>query len=287
MEIAKKFNGEIVSADSRQVYKGMDIATGKDLQAYRKVPVHMLDVVDPTQQFSVAKYSELARRALNDVWSRGKLPILVGGTGLYIKALVDGIGTLNVPPDMVLREKYADKTVDELFNILKDISPEKADSMNESDKKNSRRLIRTIEVASHIPLPHQHSHFSPSTSVLMIGLTASTDILKQKISERIDKWVKGGAQKETKRLIASGVSWDSQSMNAIGYREWKPYFSGDVGLDEVIAKWKHNEWQYAKRQMTWFKRDKRIQWFDIADVKFEEKVERLVREWYTRTNENC
>lgn len=284
VRLAKKIDGEIVSADSRQVYRGLDIATGKDLLAYGDVPVWMLDVVRPTQQFSVALYRELAVRVIREVWERKKLPVLVGGTGLYIKAVVDGIETAVIPPSKKLRKKYEGKSADELFSVLSKIDSKKAQSLNDSDRKNPRRLIRAIEIASHFPPQNPHSHIPLPTSSLMIGLTASPDILKGKIETRIAGWVKEGAEGEVRKLIASGVSWDTQAMNAIGYREWRPFFERKAGGEEVVTQWKKDEWQYVRRQLTWFKRDKRIVWFDITKNGWGEKVERLVKEWYDKSS---
>ena len=282
--LAKEFNGEIISADSRQVYKGMNIGTGKDLPTYGDIPVWMLDIVKPDEQFSVAQYSKLARKALEDIWKRRKLPILIGGTGLYIKALVDGIDTLHVLPNAQLRKKYESKTAEELFSILHGISSEMAASLNASERKNKRRLIRKIELVMYdqenddISIYHHRAAYMQN--ILFIGLIASSDVLKKRINNRIDEWIKRGAEDEVKKLILSGVSWNAQSMNAIGYREWKSYFDKKSTLDETIAEWKKNEWQYAKRQMTWFKRDKRIFWFDIENPNWAENVEKKIREWY-------
>lgn len=283
VNLAKKFNGEIISADSRQMYRGMDIATGKDLEAYGDVPVYMLDVVDPDERYSVAQYSKLARLALEDIWSRGKLPIIVGGTGLYIKAVVDGIQTSVIPPDAQLRKEYENKTASELFEILTKIDWKKANSMNESDRKNPRRLIRAIEIANwnvEMRSANVDNEVGSEIETLMIGLTAPTDILKARINARISRWLKVGAEGEIRRLIASGVPWSAQAMNAIGYRQWKPYFEGNSEKGKVISEWKKEEWQYAKRQMTWFKRDKRIIWFDIESPNWSENVEKQVNEWY-------
>ena len=288
VRLARKFNGEMVSADSRQVYKGMDIGTGKDLSVYGDVPVHMLDVASPKKSFSVAQYSELASKALRDIWSRGKLPILVGGTGLYIKALVDGIGTLNIPPSEQLRKEYDGKTVSELFGILAALNPKKARSINESDRKNPRRLIRAIEIVKWNIEYGIANVEENKKDILMIGLSASPEVLRQKIDIRINGWVKEGAQDEVKKLIAEGMSWNSQAINAIGYREWKPYFEGKSDKrsltlrdkEKVISEWKKNEWRYAKRQLTWFKKDKRVNWFSIEDPNWVQSVEKKVRQWY-------
>lgn len=302
IHLAKGFNGEIVSVDSRQVYRGMDIATGKDLPAsfkfqissfkfrgrttgyylFDNVPVWMLDIVRPTEQFTVADYTAIASRVIRDIWKRGKLPILVGGTGFYIKALVDGINTLNIPPNPKLREAYAGKTVAELFDIFFHLDPEKASSLNDSEKKNKLRLIRRIEIAQFGKAigDSTNQYIESKYDVLMIGLTMPRDLLKGKIEERIDGWIRGGAEDEVMRLLGAGIGWEMQSMNALGYRQWKPYFEKRSTRDEVVKKWKQEEWQYARRQMTWFKRDKRIKWFDVSREAWRQKVEEIVENWY-------
>lgn len=306
IKLAKKFNGEIVSADSRQIYRGMDIATGKDLPASAKlkaksgqrlvpyrfndVPVWMLDIVEPTESFSVADYCAFAYRVIDDILKRGKLPVIVGGTGFYIKALIDGIDTLDVPPNPELRKAYENRGVEELFNVLFHLDPETANNLNLSDKRNKVRLLRKIEIAqstrkaatmNRTRLPARQ--VIVAKKVLFVGLTASPEILRERINKRIDEWIEQGAEDEVVRLLASGVPWDAQSMNAIGYRQWKSYFEGKAEKEEIIGIWKTDEWQYVKRQLTWFKRDQRINWFDITDNSWLVKVEELVRNWYNES----
>lgn len=289
INLAKKFNGEIVSADSRQVYKGMDIATGKDLSAYGNVPVWILDVVRPTQQFSVAQYCALARRAIEDIWSRGKPPILVGGTGLYIKAVVDGIETTVIPPDKKLRKEYESKSAVELLSILKSIAPQKAHSMNESDRKNPRRLIRAIEVVSYIPHLNLHSHFQPArpaggppASTLMIGITAPREVLYRLIDKRVDRRMSEGMVEEVENLLKKGVSHKRFQSFGLEYKWIDNYLTGKITRDEMVKTLKYKIHDSARRQLTWFEKDKRINWFDITDSDWSENVERLVREWYNR-----
>lgn len=275
IRLAKKFNGEIVSADSRQVYIGMDIGTGKDFKG-----AWLLDVVKPNQPFSVAEYVKLAWQVIEDIWERGKLPIMVGGTGFYIKAIVDGIETMGVPPDWELREKlrYYDTKI--LRETLEKLDPEKLRRMNESDRKNPRRLIRAIELATKTVRPILAR--KPYTlNPLFIGLTAPYKTLYQQIDERVDERVKAGIEEEIKKLLQIGYSWENSVLGTtIGYREWQPYFERKSTLEEVVKKWKFAEHGYARRQMTWFKRDKRINWFDVTSPSVEEKIEKMVSKCY-------
>jgi tRNA dimethylallyltransferase len=300
VNLAKKFGGEIVSADSRQIYKGMDIATGKDLPSeakfhsvlgktkfgigyylFDRVPVWMLDVVLPNHPFSVADFHEIAHGIIENIWRRGKLPIIVGGTGLYIKAMIDGIETLGIPPNPQLRMAYTGKSVQELFDILFHLNPETANKLNNDDRQNKRRLIRKIEIAqAGVKITKKMKEWR-NLDVLCFGLVISSQKLYERINRRIDEWVKGGAVEEVGKLLAMGYSWNLPAMSGIGYRQWRPYFEGKTDLSQVLQKWKFDEHAYARRQMTWFKKDKRIHWFDISGQKWENRVEKLVS-WWTK-----
>lgn len=281
--LAKKFNGELISADSRQVYKGLNIGTGKDLKeiAKSKVIIWGYDLVDPKKNFSVGNYIKFAEKVIKDIQRRGKLPILVGGTGLFIKGVIDGIPTAFVPQNHKLRKNMEGKDTNELFEILAQLDPIKAGSMNRSDKLNPRRLIRGIEVASWKLEGKTPKLFKkPKYDLLEIGLQASLDNLSKKIKKRVDKRISDGIEGEIKKLISTGLSWDSQSMTSLGYRQWRDYFERKVTKDKVIDSWKKEELRYAKRQLTWFKKDLRINWFDSSKRDFVESVEELVKKWY-------
>lgn len=305
LHLAKKIQGELVSADSRQVYKEMDIGTGKDIPEdfkyqvssikYKneKIPFYSnglkniwgLDLVNPKEEFSVSPYLETTNLIIKDILNRGKLPILVGGTGLYIKGIVDGIGTSSMPKNESLRSQLEEKNALELFEILKEVNLEKAEMLNESDNKNPRRLIRAIEIASEESRSHnQESEKKEERDVLLIGLTANREFLYKKIETRVTKRIELGVEEEIKNLLNSGVSWDMQSMNALGYKEWREYFERKISKDEVVKKWISDEKRYAKRQMTWFKKDRRIRWFNIEDSNYISEVEREVGKWYHNKN---
>lgn len=280
--LARKFDGEIVSADSRQVYRHMDIGTGKDRP--RGVRIWGYDLVDPTEEFSVAKYVEFASVAIEDIWGREKLPILVGGTGLYVKAVIDGIETINVPREPKLRVELRDKTADELFGVLKRLDNARAARMNESDRKNKRRIVRAIEVAkSGSKFEIQDLEIS---SLLIIGLRADKDVLYKKIEERVEKRVRDGFEQEVEKLVVMGISWERQSMQALGYRQWGEYLRGEVSCEAAIEKWKREERKYAKRQMSWFKKDKRTKWMpQVSDKYLRGVVEERVGKWYSKVND--
>lgn len=296
LELAKKFNGELVSADSRQVYKGMDIGTGKDFPSdirYQlsdicnendKIPLYELggvriwgyDLISPKENFSVSQYAEIARKIVNNIWARKKLPILVGGTGLYIRGVVDGIETSIITPNLELRKSLEGKNADELFEILVLNNPIKAASMNHSDKRNPRRLVRAIEISrSKFKSKYKREKYN----TFFIGLMALKDELQRRIHERVDTRVEVGQENEIKTLLSSGVTWETHSMQALGYKEWKNYIEGNRSELEVVNQWKIDEVKYSKRQMTWFKKDKRIHWFDIDDD-WKDSLEKIVEKWH-------
>src|SRR5258706_6927109 len=279
--LAKEFDGEIISADSRQVYKGMDIGTGKEWDD--NIKIWGYDLVAPKEEFSVSKYLKFAEDAILDIESRGKLPILVGGTGLYIKGVVDGIPTVDIPRNEKLRKNLDKLTADQLYEHLSQLDSFKAGAMNSSDKKNPRRLVRAIEVAmwsldnSEKDLVEYRNNFD----TLFVGLTASAKFLEDRINKRVIERVSKDFEREVKKLLDSGVDWNDQSMMSLGYRQWRDFIEGAVDKESAISEWKKEERKYSKRQMVWFKRDSRVNWFDISKADYRKKVENLVKKWYT------
>lgn len=304
LKIAKKFNGELISADSRQVYKGMDIGTGKDLPKGTKIKflwfnkygyydfggikIWGYDLAYPRHEFSVAQYIKFADRIILDILKRGKLPILVGGTGLYIRAVVDGIPTAFIPKNNVLRKNLEKSKPEELFEKLAQLDSFKAGEMNSSDKKNPRRLIRAIEVAmwkiNNIKKDKDMEKKKRDLEFLMIGLTAPDKYISERIKLRMAQRIKTGIKDEVQKLLKDHVGWEMPSMTSMGYREWKDYFNGKKSENDVSKNWEDEEKKYAKRQMTWFKKDKRIRWFDITNPSYSKKVEKSVEKWYSTNN---
>jgi len=266
------FNGaEIISADSRQVYKGMDIGTGKVTKKEMKgIPHYLLDVTSPKKRFTVFQYRKLALKAINKIFKKNKLPILCGGTGFYIQAVVDGILIPEVPPDWKLREILERKTSEELFKMLKKIDPKRAKTI---EKKNKRRLIRAIEIVikTKKPVPLLKKKHLPYP-VLMIGIKKGKEELKKLIKKRFLKRLKRGMIAEVKRLKKSGLSWKRLEEFGLEYRYVAQYLQGKLNYDEMVKNLQKEIENYAKRQITWFKRDKKIHW-----VKNQKEVEKLVR----------
>lgn len=311
LRLAKKFKGEVVSADSRQIYKYMNIGTGKDLpsnsEIYKtgnkininnknyqlnyylldSVKLWLHDLVEPDEEFSVSYYQKLAYLVIDNILSRGKLPIIVGGTGLYIKSIMDHIDTINIRQNKSLRKKLETKSVGFLQNLLEKEDVKTWSNLNKSDRNNPRRLVRKIEIAMYKKENKDKKVNSKKNSYnfFMIGLTSDNKYLYERIDERVDKRVSQGVIKEILNLLTRGYSWALPSMSALGYKQWKEYFTkrnkDNNLLDKIIKKWKHDEHSYARRQLTWFKKDSRVVWFDIARKGWETKVDESVRQWYT------
>ena len=262
VKLAKKFNGEVISADSRQVYRGLDIGTGKITQREMKgVPHHLLDIADPRRMFNVTTYVKLADKAIADILKRGKLPIICGGTGFYIQALVDRIDFPEVAADAKLRKRLSSKTVPELLATLKKLDLKRFEkiSSNASDRHNARRIIRAIEIAkSRAGKPRKTSLRYEAT---FMGLNPPRDQLRLKIKARLLKRLKAGMLKEAKRLHARGLSWKRMEELGLEYRYMARHLQGKASKQEMIEKLAIEIGRYAKRQMTWFRRDKRIHWF--------------------------
>lgn len=314
--LAYQFNGEIVSADSRQVYRGMDVGTGKDLKEFSifdfrfsnsknkskienfkskiiKIPHHLIDVVSPKTEFNLAKYQKLAYRAIDDILSRGKLPILAGGTGLYLQAVVDGYDLSGPQPDEKLRKKLAAKSADELFAMFKKLSPKMAARINVSDRKNKRRLIRYLEILKSRNNAELYRTGASIGSVwarnnaekyetLIIGLAWPKEILERRIYKRlIERLENEDMTGEIRRLCKQGLSWKRLESFGLEYKFISLYLQRKMSYEEMIEKLYRATKQFARRQMTWFRRWERmgvkINWIKNKNDTVE-AVKKFVRE---------
>jgi tRNA dimethylallyltransferase len=271
VRIAKAIGGEVVSADSRQIYKGLDIGSGKITpRETRGVPHYMLDVADPKRTFTVAQYQKQALKEIARILKRGKIPVLVGGTGLYIQAIIDGVTFPEVKPNAKLRKKLEGKSAAELAAILKKLDKKR---YLEIDIHNPRRLVRAIEIAKalgSVPPIKKTSDFTP----LLIGIRLDDEILKKKIHARLLKRMKVGMVAEAKRLHAEGLSYKRMDSLGLEYRYLAAFLQKKLSKEEMIEQLSNAIWHYAKRQITWFKKDKRIKWFEPGEY---EKIESKVR----------
>lgn len=280
-KLARKFNGVVVSADSRQVYRHMDIGTGKERSS--DVEVWGYDLVEPNEDFSVSEFVKKAKKEIKQIINLGKLPIVVGGTGLYIKSLFEDVETIDIPKNEGIRNSLEDKGVDELFEKLAILDPSKAASLNLSDRNNPRRLVRAIEVAIFTldnPQYLKNKNIKQSDyDVLYIGLKMDINTLSEKIANKIDDRINMGFVDEVESLLKMGVSWKNQSMKAIGYKESEQFFKNGLTYEDFISLWHRNEVKYVKRQMTWFNKQKKINWYDAKNPDILFKVEKMVDKW--------
>jgi tRNA dimethylallyltransferase len=253
LKIAKTYRGEIISADSWTVYRGFDIGTGKPTITQQKaVKHHLIDVREPTDGFNAPMFKEMAEKSIEDIRKRGKLPILVGGTGLYIDSVLYDFGFL---PNSKERDELNSFT---LVDLLELASTRKID-LSGVDIRNKRRVIRAIESGGQKPTK---SELRPST--LIIGLQMDREELRRRVEDRTDEMLAAGLEPEVREL-AGKYGWEIEPMKGIGYREWRDYFEGNQTLDQTRQRIISATMNLAKRQRTWFKRDKNIQWFSSAD----------------------
>ena len=261
VRLSEKFNGEAVSADSRQVYRGMDIGTGKiTKKETRGIPHYLLDVASPKKRFTVSQYRKLALGVIERIQKKNKVPFLVGGTGFYIRAVVDGMVIPEVPPDWKLREKLEKQPAEELFKMLKKLDPRRAKNI---DSRNKRRLIRALEIITKTkkPVPVFKTRPLPYP-VLIIGIKQKKEELNRLIKKRLLKRLKKGLVAEVKRLKKLPLSWKRLEGFGLEYRYVARYLRGELAYKEMIGQLNKEIEHYAKRQMTWFKKDERIKWIE-------------------------
>jgi tRNA dimethylallyltransferase len=275
-EIAKQFDGELICADSRQLYRGMNIGTAKDKGKWQDcdwgrayvlesgIIEHLVDMLDPDEEFNVSDYQRLANEKIHNVLERGKLPILVGGTGLYLKAVIDNLSFPDVAPNEEIRKRLNVKSLDDLQKTYAACDPIGATAIDENNK---RRLVRAIEVCMVTQKPY--SSFSKNGKskydVLQLGVELYRESLYQRIDHRAIGMIQDGLVDEVQQLIDSGVDPTKSAMAGIGYKEAVDHLQGDISINEMIALVQRNSRHLAKRQLTWFKRDSRIKWTTSND----------------------
>ncbi len=263
VHLAKKFNGEIISADSRQVYRGLNLGTGKITKREMcGVPHHLLDVVPPRQIFTVAHYQKLGKIAIKKILKRGKLPIIVGGTGQYVNALVNNSVLPAVKPDLKLRLRLDKLTAAVLFKRLQKLDPRRASNI---DRHNKRRLVRALEIIEVTGKPVPKTESSIKYQVLSIGIKKSDQELKNLIHGRLRARIRKGLVKEVEKLHSSGLSWQRLDDLGLEYRWISRYLQNLMTKPEMLEKLETEIWRYSKRQMTWFKRDQDIRWVNKKD----------------------
>ena len=259
VEIARHLHGEIISADSRQVYKGLDIGTGKITKREMKGVVHhLLDVASPKKQFTAQQFLTRGEKVIADIARRGKTPIICGGSGFYIDVLLGNINLPSVAPNPQLRASLANQSPPQLFEVLKTLDPKRAETI---DEHNSRRLVRAIEIAMTIgenPEPNSSSKYD----VMWIGLTLTPEKLRNRIDTRLSQRLKRGMIAEAKKLHASGLSWKRMDELGLEYRSLARLLQKKITREELQSELQIAIWHYARRQMSYWKRNSKIQWFD-------------------------
>ncbi|MBI5728426.1 MAG: tRNA (adenosine(37)-N6)-dimethylallyltransferase MiaA [Candidatus Magasanikbacteria bacterium] len=280
LRLAQKYGAHVISADSRQIYKKMTIGTGKEAGEWRAyagghdayyaqgVPHFLMDIVDPGQSFTLAKFRDQAMKYAILIRQQGVRVLLVGGTGLYISTLVDNLHIPQVPPNKKLRRSLEEKSAPELWRLLSQLDP---DATAFVDQHNVRRLIRALEVCilTGEPFSKLRRRGEPVFDVLQIGIDLPREILYKQINERVDRMMSQGLLAEVEALAHQRYGWELPSMSGIGYRQFREYFAGQISLDIVVERLQQDTRRYARRQLTWFRRDPRIKWcrsYEEADT---------------------
>jgi len=273
--LALAFSGEVISADSRQVYKGLDIGSGKiTKKEMRGIPHYLLDVAEPQNTFSVADYKVLAEEKIAEILKKNKLPIIAGGTGFYIDSVVYDINLPAVPPNEILRQELSQESLPALQVKLKNLDP---DRFKEIDQENKVRLIRAIEIAQSLgQVPKATKEESPY-DFLILGLSATQDELDIKIKKRLIDRLENGLIAEVKKLQEEKVTWERLESFGLEYRFVAYYLQDKISYDELVEKLFIAIRQYSRRQMTWFKRDKSIKW-----IKGEDEALLLINQWLNK-----
>ncbi len=282
--MALRFEGEIVNGDSRLVYRHMDIGTAKpSQQELGLVPHHLVNIVDPDDTYSLALYLDQASQAIQDIHSRSGLPFLAGGTGQYIRALLEGFSAPQVPPNPSLRAGLQRQAIEEgsesLWRRLQEVDPEAAVSI---DYRNVRRVVRALEVYQEtgVPFSQARSREKPPYSSLMIGLTLERKALYERIDRRVEAMVAADWPQEVARLLEMGYSPSLPSMSSLGYREMAAYLSGDLSLEEAVERIKTATHRYARSQYAWFKlNDPRIHWLEADAEGLVDSASRLIEDF--------
>lgn len=286
--LAKKLNGEVISGDSMQVYRQMDIGTAKvTIEEMEGVTHHCIDILDPKDQYSVHDFQQTVRKQITEITNRGHVPIIVGGTGLYIKAaLYDYTFSEMENNHDEINKKYRDYTNEQLYDHLKQIDEESAEILHFN---NRRRVLRAIEIYEQTgqkksEMINEQEHIC-LYDAYFVGLTLPRELLYERINLRVDLMMKNGLQGEMESLIKQGLTRENQSMKAIGYKEWFDYFEGKCDLNEVSENIKKHSRQYAKRQYTWFKNQFDVHWYDVCLENFSKTIEEVSRD-LKNPNEN-
>ncbi|MDY6877394.1 MAG: tRNA (adenosine(37)-N6)-dimethylallyltransferase MiaA [Chloroflexota bacterium] len=283
LHLAEALDGEIVSADSRLFYRGMDVGTAKPSSEERaRIPHHLIDIAAPDETVGLAEFQERAYSAIADVHTRGRLPLLVGGTGQYVRAVVEGWCIPRVPPDFALRAELEAQAkqdgAEQLHARLVRLDPSSAQRI---DPRNVRRVIRALEVCllTGQPISEQQRKRPPPYPILQVGLTMERAALYARVDRRVEAMMVAGLDEEVCRLLKAGYGWHLPAMSGLGYVQFRPYFEGQATLEEVVAEIKRATHRFVRRQYNWFRlSDPAIHWFNVIGTTADE-VGAVVGAW--------
>ncbi len=278
LSLARAFDGEVISADSRQIYRGMDIGTAKATPEERAVaPHHLLDIADPDERLTLAQFKALADAAIRDIWARRRLPLLVGGTGLYVRAVLEGWTVPEVPPNAALRDELYARAEQEgheaLHRELAAVDPDAAEAI---DARNVRRVVRALEVYQEtgVPISQLQQKHPPGYRILRIGLTMSRTALYARIDARVDAMLASGLVEEVRCLLQQGYTPDLPAMSGLGYRQIAQYLAGEISLEEAVELVKRHTRRFVRQQYNWFRlNDPDIHWLDSEDAPTQAAIE--------------
>jgi len=277
VQVAKNFNGEIISADSRQVYTGLDLGTGKiTKKEMAKVPHYLLNVANSKRKFTVSLYQKLANKKIEEIINRGKVPIICGGTGFYLDAIIKGIIFPEVPPNNKLRKELEKESTQNLFNMLHRYDLDRSKNI---DSKNRVRLIRAIEIAKYLGKVPRLQTEIPPYDFLKIGLKFDDKKLKERIKLRLIKRLEAGMLNEVKKLHKQGLSWKRMAELGLEYRYLAKFLQEELSKEEMFDQLNNEIWQFAKRQNTYFKKDTEIQWFNPLKKSELNKINNTVKKF--------
>ncbi|SES77207.1 tRNA (adenosine(37)-N6)-dimethylallyltransferase MiaA [Anaerobranca gottschalkii] len=280
IQLAKQTNDEIISADSMLIYKGMDIGTAKPTKEEMEgIPHHLIDIIEPDEEFSVYDYQILSQKTIREIKERGKLPIVVGGTGLYIRALTEDFTLNQIPQDEAVRKKYYEIMINKgkeyLHSLLKDKDPIAYEKLHPNDYKRVIRALEVYELSGNSIYNLQEKKHT-NNNILYIGLTMDREILYKRVNDRVDIMLKQGLVDEVRALLAKGISKEANSMKGIGYKQVIEYLEGRLDYDKMVEILKRDTRRYAKRQLTWFRGMEGIYWLDITKMKKEDIITKIL-----------
>lgn len=282
IELAKQLNAEIISGDSIQVFKGFTIGSGKITEEEMMgVPHHCIDILEPTDKFSVADFQMIAREKIDEITNRNHLPMIVGGTGLYIKACIyDYEFSTQTEVDGNIMKRLEAMNNDELVMELQKIDPEQARVIHPNNRKRLIRALLIYEMTNETKSDQIASQeHKPIYDAFIVGCTMERETLYQRINQRVDKMVEDGLVEEINKLLEHGVTFEDHAMQGIGYREWKNYFDKTMSLEEVVEEIKKHSRQFAKRQYTWFNNQMPIHWVDMQEPDSIKQLTKMLLDW--------